>query len=630
MILGVLILSGETMTNPNGNYAYDLEVTPNFFSATFVNLYSDDVHAFVIHPSRDQRYALVDFLSEVKGLVGFNSIFFDSALLRYFIQYHVDGDLNNHLFQMAQRLISDKSYEDDQIRQLRFPKKSDWRDLDLMKMQSFDKLGIPLKQVAINLRWHRILDLPFAYDAEISAEQIQIVLDYNLNDTLITKALFHRLQPEIQLRKEIKKVYGIDASSASDSKIANLMLESMITDDKDELKAIRLLRTHRQTIKIADCIPHDVRFSSLEICGLLDRLLKTNVSSIQKFRYQASLKFDGHEYQLGIGGLHSEDGAGDFQSDESSLIRDADVASYYPSIILKLGIRPAHLDERFDRVFRKMTEDRLAAKHVGDTARANALKITINSVFGKLESETFWLYDPMAFLRVTIAGQLYLLMLVESLHLAGIETLSANTDGIICRIPRNKLCDYQEVTEDWQRRVGFELEFSDYSCYVRRDVNNYIAIKPDGKTKEKGVFAEVKDLKKGFKFPIIQKCLYQYFVHGKSIEDTLNQNRDILDYATSQKTGSQFKLEYHTFDGIQVLQRNNRYAINTKGGALLKRHRGTGKTTSLNAGELVVLLNDVNPNDDFESYQIDFDFYKREVEKIINMIEPKVKQLMLF
>lgn len=617
------------MTKSNGNYCFDAEVFPNFFSCTFVPIDSDDVFSFVIHESRDDRETLMDFLAEVKGLIGFNSIGFDNPLLRMIIRHYQELNLNSILFGMAQRLISPNSYYDDEVRGLRYPKKSEWRDLDLMKLLAADVKGLSLKQLAVNMKWHKIQDLPLSYDSHIFAEQIPMILDYNLNDVQITQVLFQKLQPEIQLRKEIRRVYGVEVSSASDSKIANLLLEHMMGLSNGELKELREKRTSRESVKIADCIPHNIEFRAPELCALLEKLTTTIVYRSRKYHYQAGLKFAGKEYQLGIGGLHSEDHPADFRSDEQMLIRDADVSSYYPSIMLKLNIRPAHLDERFSQILNQMTEDRLSAKHNGDKTRADALKITINSIFGKLGSDKFWLEDALAFLRVTIAGQLYLLMLVEMLHDAGIETLSANTDGIVCKIGRNQEADYDQTCILWQQKTGFELEFTDYTRYVRRDVNSYISIKADGKTKEKGIFAEIKDLKKGFKFPIIQQCIYHYFVNGKPIETTLNQSRDILDFSASQKIGGQFQAEYHTVNGIQTLQKTNRYAIG-QGGALMKRNRSTQKLTAIQSGETVMLLNDLDSEIGFESYQVDFDFYRKEIEKIIEQIEPKIQQLCLF
>ena len=213
------------------------------------------------------------------------------------------------------------------------------------------------------------------------------------------------------------------------------------------------------------------------------------------------------------------------------------MASYYPSIMIKNKIKPAHLDNKFIRILQKITQERLDAKRSGDKVKADGLKITINSIFGKLGSSTFWLEDARAMLTVTVSGQLYLLMLIEALTLAGMTVISANTDGIVTKIPAELEEKYQEVCTWWQKKTGFELEQTNYTLYIRSDVNNYITQKADGKTKEKGRYVKDIDLKKGYKHPIVPRCLYEYFINGKAVDKTLAESQDILDFCISQKSG---------------------------------------------------------------------------------------------
>jgi hypothetical protein len=94
--------------------------------------------------------------------------------------------------------------------------------------------------------------------------------------------------------------------------------------------------------------------------------------------------------------------------------------------------------------------------------------------------------------------------------------------------------------------------------------------------------------------------------------------------------GGQFSLELHTLDGIQKLQKTNRFAIAKAGGGLVKRNRHDGSETRLYAGENVVLLNDIDPNTPFEQYGIKTEFYIKEVKKIVEQIEPRIVQMALF
>src|SRR5690606_18339281 len=69
---------------------------------------------------------------------------------------------------------------------------------------------LSLKSLAVNMRWHKIQELPIDPDENISLEQIPLLLEYNLNDVEITEELFKRKKEEINLRFEIKRKYGIE------------------------------------------------------------------------------------------------------------------------------------------------------------------------------------------------------------------------------------------------------------------------------------------------------------------------------------------------------------------------------------------------------------------------------------
>jgi hypothetical protein len=304
-----------------------------------------------------------------------------------------------------------------------------------------------------------------------------------------------------------------------------------------------------------------------------------------------------------------------------------DVASYYPNLIINNKFYPEHLGEDFITVLKRITNERLKAKASGDKVKADGLKITINSIFGKLGLEQFWLLDPKQLLSTTVSGQLGLLMLIEDLHENGINVISANTDGVVCKIPRKLESAYYEVAKRWEEKTGLSLEYTAYKKYVRRDVNSYITEKEDGSTKEKGLFLKKVDLKKAYKMPIVSKALYHYFINGTPVKETLESCTDIMEFCISQKTGSNFILEHHTTDGVEKLQKTNRYFLSKKGGLLIKRDIHSGKTTSLHVGKTAKVLNNYDPSVPFDDYEVDLAFYEKEVMKAIDSIEPKQMRL---
>jgi hypothetical protein len=606
-------------------YVFDVEVFVNMFCVTFLSIDTQKKDTFVIYKTRDDSVLLSEFLNREIFLFGFNNLTYDGVILNSVLQNHNSFNFLRELFELSQTIISDNSFygRRRQRSDIAYP----FHHIDLMKILAADKLGIPLKQLGITLRWFRIQDLPLPYNHEIEPDEISIVLDYNMNDVLITLELYKAMLPLIELREKLGILFGADLSSASDSKIANILLESFYKKNGGDLDTIRSLRTVRTQFLLSECFGKNIEFKTNKLRRVKNEIGNTVVREKNEFKYKKKIEFGGIEYELGIGGLHSVDKEGIFETSDKYIIQELDAASYYPSIMIVNEIVPQHLGKDFTDILKKITSERLSAKKKKDKVKADGLKICINSIFGKLGSNTFWLNDAKCLCSVTVSGQLYLLMLVESLVLSGIQVISANTDGIICRIPKELENKYKEICVWWQEKTGFELESTNYNRYARTDVNNYVVVKSDGETKTKGRYLTdteenlLERLKKAYKHPIVARTLFQYFVNNKPIEETIYGSKNILDFAVSQKTGSDFVLEYHVNESVTELQKNNRFYISISGGKLIKRHRDKGTTIGLYVDRNAKVLNNYDKTIPFESYDIDYDFYKTEANKYIEPIE---------
>ena len=207
------------------------------------------------------------------------------------------------------------------------------------------------------------------------------------------------------------------------------------------------------------------------------------------------------------------------------------MASYYPAIILNCGLKPQHMGDHFTQVYRGIVQRRLAAKHSGDKVTADSLKITINGSFGKFGSPYSALYSPVLLIQTTVTGQLALLMLIEALESEGIEVVSANTDGIVMRCPRSHLRLLDYIVWEWEHATGFETEATEYQALYSRDVNNYIAVKPDNSFKLKGVFAPAA-LQKNPANEICTGAVVKYLIDGTPVEDSILACRDITKFVT--------------------------------------------------------------------------------------------------
>ncbi len=125
------------------------------------------------------------------------------------------------------------------------------------------------------------------------------------------------------------------------------------------------------------------------------------------------------------------------------------------------------------------------------SANDKGKKITINGTSGKLSDVWSVFYAPDLTIQMTVTGQLALLMFIEMLELSGIQVISANTDGIVMLVPKDKEDALTSIVTQWETTTGFETEETRYKGYYARDVNAYFAVKLDGSVKVKGPYSEV-------------------------------------------------------------------------------------------------------------------------------------------
>ena len=313
--------------------------------------------------------------------------------------------------------------------------------------------------------------------------------------------------------------------------------------------------------------------------------------------------------------------------------------SYYPSIMISYGISPKHLNKTaFIKMLTFLKDTRVKCKHTKDSdahiikgvpnkVGAEALKIVINSIYGKLGSELFFLYDRFAQMQVTINGQLMVMMVVEALELAGIHVVSANTDGIIVKLPKDKENEFKDITDAWcaQNKLGADSER--YKLFVTRDINNYFDIQSNDKVEYKGSLDPhqyLKDLKKGYDMPIVAKAVFEYFANGISVMETLRNHKDILDFCKTQNVGKQFEVVYQKVVDGKVIdvhsQRHVRFYVSTKGVVIMKENVHDGKRSVLASGKPVIILNKLD-DVDIALRNIDYKYYYEEAYKIINPIK---------
>lgn len=363
-------------------------------------------------------------------------------------------------------------------------------------------------------------------------------------------------------------------------------------------------------------------------CGWIDKVeLKakkkgeTQYSFWYKWREAETLNvvIDGFRFDFGVGGIHgSLSSTIASQSDTHEMI-DADVSSMYPNIAISNDVYPEHLSKEFCVIYKDVYEQR---KSFDKKSAENAmLKLALNGVYGDSNNEFSVFYDSQYTMKITINGQLSLCLLAEKLlGIDGLKIVQVNTDGITVLCPRDKRSEYDNICAAWQKQVKLQLEFAFYDKMFIRDVNNYIAVYTDGKTKNKGAY-EYKDLgwHKNHSSLVIPMAAEAAMLKGTDPREFIMNHKDKFDFMLRTKVPRSSRLVLVNEDGTETQQQNIcRYYPCKNGGKLVKimppldgeeEERRLGIDTEWN-------VKTCNNMDDFNN-DIDYDYYVAEAEKLI-------------
>ena len=586
---------------------FDIEIYSNYLLAMFRDIESGKTVHYELYDGIEFPSAKVMGLMRKYMLVSFNGRRFDVPLL----MLACAGEPVERIKEACNAIIVDKQeYWSDEFYK-RFPNAAHRRDqFDHIDLIEVAPGTASLKVYGGRLHSKRMQDLPLHPDDEIAPEQRQQLIEYCGNDLQTTVDLWRALQPQIALRATMSEYYGVDLRSKSDAQIAEQVIRGRVQRDSGQW-------IERPTIKVGT----EFQYRTPDFVSFDSEVLRSALAVVEQARFfinatgnvemplaikNLKVPIGGSVYRMGIGGLHSSEESVAHRAVGCRLV-DRDVASYYPAIILKLGMYPKQMGDQFLRVYRDLVRRRLDAKASGDKVRADSMKITINGSFGKFGSKWSTLYSPDLLIQTTITGQLCLLMLIEMLEQHGISVVSANTDGVVLKIPAGADETAARVVWVWEVVTGFETEETEYDAIYSRDVNNYVALKKGGGTKLKGVFAPA-GLAKNPTNEVCIDAIVAMLEHGTSVETSILACDDIRKFVTIRKVNGG-AVKGDTFLGKAVRW----YYAKGETGTI--NYKSTGHTVARSeGGKPCMLLPDEMP------YDVDHNWYIKEAKSILNDI----------
>ena len=575
-------------------FAYDWIMVLKGINTSYLVFHNDTEHLKeFLH---DHDYAI---------LCGFNNKHYD----RFILQSILAGADNQMVKEINDFIVSGSNgWDHSYIKENKAP----W----INQFDLFDdcQQGLSLKSIEAHLGMDiRETTVPFDIDRPLTDEELEEVIYYCKHDVEATVKLLELRLDYLENKINIGASKGIPPAKAlymTNAKLTAAYLDAERQDHDDERNyqyPANLLREY---------IPQ-------EVFDFFDRLKDTSITDSVVFSSKLNITIDDCQCVIAYGGIHGAIPKYQETATDTRVIRNVDVASYYPHLLTIDGYISRNIPD--GKAYEEMLEKRMKAKKAGDKATANALKLVANTTYGGMLNQYNDLYDPLMARSVCITGQLRLLELANHLK-ADCKTLKIiqlNTDGIMVSLDKTDIETYENICREWQDRTGFELEEDNISKVIQKDVNGYLEIQDKGNVKIKGGVL-VRGISQAGAFninnnaTIISTAIIEYFTKGIPVEETINNCNDILAFQLIAKASRKYCGVYHLIGkGYYSVQMCNRvYAsADKKYGTLIKVHAERGNDNKM-AG-----LPDhcvIDNNNELSIEAVDKTWYVNQAKKYIN------------
>lgn len=519
---------------------YDIEVYKYNWSVTFTDVLTDI--EFVIN---DDIELLTRFMNKHNEsiFIGFNNKGYDTHILKGIMdgknQYElsqqiINGDDNQKIFKM---------YDGKIIQLIEVDLMQDNRGFSLKEHMAF--MGMEIKES----------DIDFDIDRALTEEEIELNNYYNKNDVKGTNARFMKLLGALSTKALICQMYDLPYSALfmTNANLIATILKAKFHEDRGDYYAPYEAPTW-------------LTFNNPDILKQVaywvwngQPLRKKKV----KGEWKDDLSFDiilrDLVVQVGSGGAH---GAVKNYIKKLCKIYQDDVGSLYPNTAVLNGYMSRNIPNEYLHFYADILNARMEYKAQGEKSKEQAMKLLLNTYYGVLRAKFNKVYDARQAIMINLTGQLAMLDLADKIephaYISAINTDSINyepfSDEDKEAIERHK--------EDWKARTGYLLDSDVITGIAQRDINNYICRFDTGKVKTKGAVS----LGGGVKInkAIVYTALQEYFMNGKTPEQTISECDDMLQFQIISKTGWTYQ-ETRAYVGeeFEKIQKVNRsFAVN--------------------------------------------------------------------
>ena len=405
----------------------------------------------------------------------------------------------------------------------------------------------------------------FNIDRKLTEDEIQETISYCRDDVLNTIDVFLKRKGEFDAQMDLLKAFGLPLSCIGKTQA---QLAAVIFDAKKQTF------TDEWNIRL----PDNLQLGKYQFVG--DWFLDKNnhkyehqvvgrSGRLKKEKVHLECEIAGLPHIIAWGGIHAGQVVS-IECEPDEVIIDADAGQLYPNLM-----RIYHLLSRAARKPEMLTyilDTSMRLKAEGKKKEREPYKRQCNIVYGASGDKTNALYDPLMRNLVCVYGQVFFIDLIDKIEDIA-QIINSNTDGIFFKVKKKDLPELYRRISAWEERTQLKMEYVEYTKFVSKDVNNYVAVRADGGIHAKGAYVkELSDL--DYDLPVVNEAVKNYIVYGHLVEDTVYGCREFRKFQKVVKLSNKYKWVEHENGQRNIKLVNKAYRVfasnSNRDGRLLK------------------------------------------------------------
>lgn len=299
-------------------------------------------------------------------------------------------------------------------------------------------------------------------------------------------------------------------------------------------------RTQPQSFIVKDLVKCDISLKNSVLSDFLNKAKETivNPEKTGKDAWNDTLIVNGIKLSVGQGGVRTINSPKSYYGN----IVHYDVTSMFPTIMCNYNLFPRHMSDSFKELYKSIRKERIMAKFVENTKKADFLKNTLNAAIGLMNSDWSYMYDPAMNTAIRIQAMLTTLQLLDII-LEKAEIIQVNVDGIFC------LTKDDSVSIDvsrFSRNNGLNIKYNVFNEMHQYSVNDYIAVRKDANKKvvvRKGMF-NYEQISKTITPSIVYEAIESNLVDNVPIKETIDNCKDVKKFLMSINIGNAFIVKH--------------------------------------------------------------------------------------